>query len=58
VTSTDGVLSISQRRLEVRSTFVSTVGVVLMASAVAFLALWWGIDWRRRRKRRRAPTTT
>ena len=58
VTSTDGVLSISQRRLEVRSTFVSTVGVVLMASAVAFLALWWGWDLRRRRKRRRAPTTT
>lgn len=57
VTSTDGVLSISQRRLEVRSTFVSTVGVVLMASAVAFLALWWGFDLRRRRKRRRAPTT-
>ncbi len=58
VTSTDGVLSISQRRLQVRSTFVSTVGVVLMVSAVAFLALWWGIDWHRRRKRRRAPTAT
>ena len=53
VTSTDGVLSISQRRLEVRSTFVSTVGVVLMGSAVAFLALWWGLDLRRRRRRRR-----
>jgi hypothetical protein len=57
VTSTDGVLAISQRRLEVRSTFVSTVGIVLMASAVGFLALWWGLDLRRRRRRRRSPTT-
>lgn len=58
VTSTDGVLSISQRRLEVRSTFVSTVGLVLTASAVTVLALWWGIDLRRRRSRRRSSTTT
>jgi hypothetical protein len=58
VTSTDGVLSISQRRLEVRSTFVSTVGVVLMVSAVTVLALWWGLDLRRRHRRRhRQPTT-
>jgi hypothetical protein len=52
VTSTNGVLTISKRRLEVRSTFVSTVGVVLMASAVLFLAVWWGFDLRRRRQRR------
>jgi hypothetical protein len=58
VTSTDGVLAISQRRLQVRSTYVSTVGWVLTASAVGFLALWWGIDLRRRRRRRRMPTTT
>jgi hypothetical protein len=58
VTSTDGVLSISQRRLQVRSTYVSTVGWVLTGSAVAVLALWWGIDLRRRRRRRRMPTTT
>lgn len=58
VTSTDGVLSISQRRLEVRSTFVSTVGWILMASAVVFLAVWWGFDLRRRHRRRRRPTTT
>lgn len=57
VTSTDGVLSISQRRLEVRSTFVSTVGWILMGSAVAFLAVWWGIDLRRRRRRRQPSTT-
>lgn len=53
VTSVDGVLPVSQRRLQVRSTFVSTVGVVLMASAVAFLALWWGFDIHRRRRRKR-----
>jgi hypothetical protein len=58
VTSADGVLSISQRRLEVRSTFVSTVGMVLMGSAVGFLALWWGLDLRRRRKRRRQSPAT
>jgi hypothetical protein len=52
VTSTDGVLPISHRRLEVRSTFVSTLGIVLMVSAVVFLAVWWGIDLRRRRRRR------
>lgn len=55
VTSTDGVLPISQRRLEVRSTYVSTVGIVLMVSAVGFLAVWWGIDLRRRRRRRARP---
>ena len=52
VTSIDGVLPISQRRLEVRSTFVSTVGIVLMVSAVVFLAVWWGLDLRRRRRRK------
>ena len=52
VTSIDGVLPISHRRLEVRSTFVSTLGIVLMGSAVLFLAVWWGIDLRRRRRRR------
>jgi hypothetical protein len=52
VTSENGVLPISHRRLEVRSTFVSTLGIVLMVSAVLFLAVWWGIDLRRRRRRR------
>jgi len=52
VTSIDGVLPISHRRLEVRSTFVSTLGIVLMVSAALFLAVWWGIDLRRRRRRR------
>ncbi len=55
VTSTDGVLPVSQRQLQVRSTYVSTVGWVLMASATGVLAVWWGLDVRRRR-RRRAPS--
>jgi len=32
--------------------------VVLMASAIGFLALWWGFDLRRRRKRRRQSPAT
>lgn len=52
VTSTDGVLPVSQRQLQVRSTYVSTVGWVLTASATGVLAVWWGLDFRRRRRRR------
>jgi hypothetical protein len=57
VTSVDGVLGISSRRYEVRSTFVSTVGIVLMAGAVLFLAAWWIWDLRRRRRRARTSAT-
>jgi len=38
--------------ITVRSTFVSGVGVFLTVGAVVFLAVWWGWDIRRRRKRR------
>lgn len=58
VTSIDGVLPISHRRLEVRSTFVSTVGIALMVSAALFLAVWWGFDLRRRRRRRGTPASS
>jgi hypothetical protein len=57
VTSADGTLGISTRRYEVRSTFVSTVGIALMVGAVAFLAIWWGLDFRRRHRARRAAAT-
>jgi hypothetical protein len=50
VTSADGALSVANRTFRVRSTAVSTVGVVLMAGAVIFLALWWGIHIRRSRR--------
>jgi hypothetical protein len=38
--------------IKVRSTFVSGVGVFLTVGAVVFLALWWGWDIHRRRKKR------
>ena len=50
--STEGGLPIETTRLSVRSSVVSGVGIVLMIGAVAFLALWWGWDIHRRRKRR------
>jgi Family of unknown function (DUF6049) len=40
------------RRIEVRSSFVSGVGVFLTVGAIVFLALWWGWDIHRRRKKR------
>lgn len=54
VTSPDGSLQLQQTEVQVRSTFVSNVGVFLTVGAVLFLALWWGNDFRRRRKRKAA----
>jgi hypothetical protein len=51
VTTTDG-LAIGSRRITVRSTFVSGVGVFLTVGAIAFLAIWWGWDIHRRRRKR------
>jgi hypothetical protein len=39
-------------RITVRSSFVSGVGVFLTVGAMVFLALWWGWDFRRRRRGR------
>ncbi|MET0894270.1 MAG: DUF6049 family protein [Acidimicrobiia bacterium] len=50
--TTEGGLPIQTTRLSVRSSVISGVGVVLMIGAVAFLAVWWGWDIHRRRKRR------
>jgi hypothetical protein len=52
VTSPDGAIQLSQTEVQVRSTFVSNVGVFLTVGAVLFLALWWGNDFRRRRRTR------
>ena len=38
--------------IKVRSTFVSGVGVFLTVGAIVFLAIWWGWDIHRRRKKR------
>jgi hypothetical protein len=40
-------------RITVNSSFVSGVGLFLTIGAVVFLALWWGWDIRRRRKKGR-----
>jgi hypothetical protein len=58
VTSPDGALQIQRTEVQVRSTFVSNVGVFLTVGAVLFLGLWWGNDFRRRRKRRAAQAAT
>jgi len=54
VTSPDGNLDIQRTEVQVRSTFVSNVGLILTIGAILFLGLWWGNDFRRRRKRRAA----
>jgi len=63
VRSADGSLPITDTDFRVQSTAVSTVGLVLMVGAGIFLALWWGLDFRRRQRARLAarepalPTT-
>jgi hypothetical protein len=52
VTSLDGGLVIKSTNVNVRSTFVSGVGIFLTAGAGVFLAGWWANDYRRRRRRR------
>jgi hypothetical protein len=58
VTSTDGALTVADRTFRVRSTAFSTVGVVLMAGAGVFLAVWWGVHIRRDRRTRAATART
>lgn len=58
VTSPDGALQIQRTEVQIRSTFVSNVGVFLTVGAVLFLGLWWGNDFRRRRRRRAAQAAT
>jgi hypothetical protein len=53
VTSADGALSVANSTFRVRSTAVSTVGIVLMVGAVVFLVAWWGVHIRRNRRARR-----
>jgi hypothetical protein len=50
--TTAGGLLIQTSEVTVRSSFVSGVGVFLTVGAIVFLALWWGWDIRRRRRRR------
>lgn len=57
VHSPDGRLPVADTRFRVRSTAVSTAGIVLMGAAAVFLALWWAIHIRRARRERRAEVT-
>ena len=50
--TTAGGLPIQTSEVTVRSSFVSGVGVFLTVGAVVFLAVWWGWDIHRRRRRR------
>ncbi|MGH9050745.1 MAG: DUF6049 family protein [Acidimicrobiia bacterium] len=52
VTSVDEVLVIQSTRVRVRSTFVSGVGVFITVGAALFLAGWWLLHFRRRRRPR------
>jgi hypothetical protein len=52
VTTPDGLQIGAPTKIKVRSTFVSGVGVFLTVGAIVFLAIWWGWDIHRRRKKR------
>ncbi len=54
VRSADGGLLVADTQFRVRSTVVSTVGIVLIGGAAVFLALWWAVHIRRARRTRRA----
>jgi hypothetical protein len=49
VTSPDGAFVLTAQDVTLRSTAVSGVGIVLSVGALAFLGLWWGRSFRRRR---------
>ena len=53
VTSADGSFPVANSTFRVRSTAFSTVGIALMVGAAVFLAGWWGLHVRRRRRNRR-----
>lgn len=52
VTSADGILPITASRVDVRSTAVSGLGVVLSVGAGVFLAVWWIRHFRHTRRAR------
>jgi hypothetical protein len=54
MTVTAAGLQVRQSVITVKSSFVSGVGLFLTIGAVVFLAVWWGWDIHRRRKKGRA----
>jgi hypothetical protein len=57
VTSPDGILTLSEGRVTVRSTAVSGLGVVLSVIAALFLLLWWARHFRSVRRANRLVST-
>jgi hypothetical protein len=59
VTSPDGVLAVTASEITIRSTAISSVGVVLSIGAGLVLLTWWLRHWRERRRDPRlvAPAT-
>ena len=59
ITSPDGVLAVTAAQVTIRSTAVSSVGVVLSIGAGLVLLTWWLRHWRdRRRDARLVPPRT
>lgn len=57
LTTADDQFTIATTEMTVRSTAFSSIGVLLTAGALLFLALWWGNHIRRSRRIRRAVAT-
>jgi hypothetical protein len=49
ITTPDGRVLLDDRRLDVRSTAISGVGLALSLGALAVLVIWWARSWRRNR---------
>lgn len=48
VDAPDGTTPLTESRIRVRSTVLSSVGLILTAGALGLLAVWWIVDHRRR----------
>jgi hypothetical protein len=53
LTTADDQFTIAATEMTVRSTAFSSIGLFLTIGALAFLAFWWGNNFRRSRKARR-----
>ena len=58
VTSPDGALALGDTRVQVRSTAVSGLGLLLAVAAGGFLALWWARNLRSARRKQRLVAST